>query len=299
LRTAWLSILTLAALAAFAQPDISGDTQPPPPPPPPPPPGVVVFSTLVGPDAQIAVMNEDGANRRPLVPRACLYPSLSSDGKRVAYCASVDNTYQVFVANVDGTHETQVTRGATSCWSPAFAGDNHLVYVGTEHGNMNLVLINVDGAGQRALTTDPADDLAPRVSRGGKLVAFARRTTPDVADIWVLNLATGAETQVTTSKARSWGPSFSRDGAKLIFYSNVTGTNQLYIRDLAAKVTAKVSPDAAQADVNGRFAPDGRIIFVRGNGDARRLWIMNPDGTGAVRLSGDATTDYDPDCGPG
>jgi hypothetical protein len=264
--------------------------------------GVVVYSTVGGRGSQVAMSNVDGTKRRIIVPRTVMYPAISRDGTRIAYCATVGAKYQVFVANIDGTNEQQVTKSLEHCWNPVFSADGRIAYVHTANGSMDLYSVNADGTGERVLTGGPTDDAAPRLSPDGKLLAFARRATKnptDPAEIWLLDIAAGKLTQLTDLKARSWSPCFNADGTKLVYYSNTTGINQIYVMDLATKVSTKVSADDNLADINARFATDGRIIFVRGAAATRRLWIMNGDGTGARMISDDRTADYDPDCGPG
>ena len=110
---------------------------------------------------------------------------------------------------------------------------------------------------------------APQISPDGKQVAY-QVTSVDLAAnktstaIWVA-AADGQSPprQVTASGKRDANPRWSPDGTKLLFESNRSGTNQLYILDLAAGGEAKQLTKISTGAENGIWSPDGsHVAFV-------------------------------------
>ena len=114
-------------------------------------------------------------------------------------------------------------------------------------------------------------------------------------------LGTGKTTRMTDHPAFDHGPAWSPDGKKILFASDRSGVEDLYLLeaddpetpDLTKAARFKVtqltkSPEEESA---ASFAPKGdRIAFLRSG----QLWTMNPDGTGAkVLVSAAKVVSYD------
>ena len=103
-------------------------------------------------------------------------------------------------------------------------------------------------------------------------------------DLYIQAASAGAWTRVTSGPAWDREPTWSRDGASIVFSSDRAGNFALWrlavAADLAAspsqpeRLTTSTEPDAEPA-----ASSDGRILFVRGRGSAARLWVRARDGT--------------------
>ena len=80
-------------------------------------------------------------------------------------------------------------------------------------------------------------------------------------DIWLLDLATHQNTQLTTG-GYSDNPAWSPDGRLLTFAYHRAGTVDLYTRDITTQLTERVTTDPA-ADILPAYAPSGNLYFVR------------------------------------
>lgn len=140
--------------------------------------------------------------------------------------------------------------------------DEALVSWGARHGE------------PRQLTTGPYDASSPAWSPDGTRIAFtSNRSQPDPDatnnnDIWTIDVATGALSQVTTDPGNDHSPVWSPDG-RSIAYVHVPVDPPVYATPRA--MTTALSGGAPR-DWTGRFdrhvagppvwAPDGRALYV-------------------------------------
>jgi YD repeat-containing protein len=96
----------------------------------------------------------------------------------------------------------------------------------------------------------------------------------------------------------AFSPSFAPAGRKLLFHSGQTVTGRLFEADLDERgqpsrvvpilATPTSGVAAAARDYHVRFSPDGRLIAFDSDRDGQRgVYVSDPDGSRATRLSGD------------
>ena len=108
-------------------------------------------------------------------------------------------------------------------------------------------------------------------------------------DVYVVTLATGLQTRLTTAAEVDGFAHWSPDGTRIAFLSwrdNVGGA-QVYVMNADGTSQQRLTFDQASSP-NG-WSPDGtRILFqsIR-NGQPMQVYMMNADGTNQVNLSND------------
>lgn len=160
----------------------------------------LIFTSTMDGDIELYTMNVDGTGLRRITHRVGYDGGawFSPDGKQIVWRAAYPKTaadtadYQrllgqrmvrparteVFVANVDGTNQRQVTNLGGANFAPVFTPDGKKIIFSSnyEHprsGNFDLFLINVDGTGLEKVTTHADFDSFPMFSYDGKLLVWA------------------------------------------------------------------------------------------------------------------------------
>lgn len=163
-----------------------------------------------------------------------------------------------------------------------------VAFVRGEGTRETLMAMNPDGSGVVSLNVQ---GWGPHVSPDGRKVLF---TTPDGA-IGVLDLATGTKTVLGPGIWGRWSP----DAKKILFWSDITGTKELWTINPDGSGAAQLS-DGGDGYHEGDWSPDGsRIVFRRVTGpNGGDLWSINADGTGAAVLFAGDRMDVNPRWSP-
>ena len=119
--------------------------------------------------------------------------------------------------------------------------------------------------------------------RGVRDPAFAsdgRLVVSIDGDLYVQASGGGAWARLTSGPAWDREPAWARDGSSIVFSSDRGGTFQLWRVAVPSNGTAEPEriTSASEPDAEPSVGSDGRIVFVRGRGDAARLWTRARDG---------------------
>jgi Tol biopolymer transport system component len=234
-------------------------------------------------------------------------PSWSPDSIRLAFArkGSGDEDFDVFVQRGDGGgNARRVTRGSASDRQPAWGPLGEIAFTRTIRSEHTTQIFKArdDGTGVTQLSTAPPEryDASPAWSPSGDQLAFVSNRTGGFPEIWTMNSNGGAQRQVTGNACIDENPSWKPDGSEIVFERLCPGgTSDIFRRNLASGVEVAVTntPDSDHQPV---WSPTGnRIVFTRfptGGGD-KELFVVNPDGTGALAVAPAPGADLAPDWG--
>ena len=179
-------------------------------------------------------------------------PNWSPNGKQIVFASNADGNFDLYRISIDGGIATQLTHTASPVqnlqpdWHP---NGNSIVFSrsgvpGTLTGtSTGLYRIALDGSlsGAVRLTKGPRD-VSPAWSADGSQIAFQSNRSGN-NDVYILNVATGSVTQVTTSPAADLQPAWSPDSTSLVYVSRASGATELWAIDLSA---ASIAPRPRQ-----------------------------------------------------
>jgi len=171
-----------------------------------------------------------------------------------------------------------------------------------------LCVMNADGTGMRTLVPGPVALIPPSWSPDGTRLAFERAADADHSIHIVAADGTGETTLVERGQQPAWSP----DGTRIAFADDQAGTGQIFLIDPDGSGLVRITD--GPHDKSPAWSPDGRrIAFSSGRAGkpefvpdpARRdpeldpqtnlrpprpaddIYVMQADGSGAVRLTDD------------
>jgi TolB protein len=127
------------------------------------------------------------------------------------------------------------------------------------------------------LTAGSWQDITPALSPDGNQLAFASNRKGQW-DIFMLDLASGEISQLTTSLAYDSAPSFSPDGLWLAYESYIDENLELVIAPIDGSQDAIRLTNNQAADSSPVWSPKGRqIAFVSSREGRNHIWIADLD----------------------
>jgi Tol biopolymer transport system component len=194
--------------------------------------------------------------------------------------------------------------GCIAPHDPALSPDSQtVVFLGQSSSNMcyDLRLMEVDGGSKDSLwrCADHPNEFAarPAFSPSGRTIIY-----DDAADVWTMSLYGTELKRVVDWGQLQYQPSYSPDGASILFTSEGTpdGTrfppdpvsadrSAIYRTDRDGSNPVKLTDHGEFARMSAAtFSPDGtQIAFegVRAGAHDSNVYVMNADGSNALRLS--------------
>lgn len=270
-----------------------------------------------GPAKQdIYVMNADGTGQTRLttdVGDDC-NAEWSPDGSKIVFQSLRNGSYyQVYAMNVDGTNQLNKSNGLSADYQPSWSPNGSKIAFASERdhaGAPSIYSMNTDGSSQTRLTfsSELVRDEQPVWSRNATKIAFVS-TRDGNKEVYVMNADGSNQVRLTNTLENDDSPSWSPDGAQIVFRSererdsydpiqqlwtmNADGTNQALIASNEAgdyspswNASGNQPPVASSGGPysgviaqnvpfsgNGSFDPDGSISTYS--------WSFGDGGTGA------------------
>jgi len=126
----------------------------------------------------VYVMNADGSGLRQVTRGhlAELSPTLSPDGKSLAFTSFDRGLFQIFRSRLDGTRRRVLSNQTTNCQNAEWSPTGRFIVFECQLGG-GLVIMRADGSGERRLTTAARtiDSSLPGRRTGSRSCSRARR----------------------------------------------------------------------------------------------------------------------------
>ncbi len=233
-------------------------------------------------------------------------PSVSPDGKRVAYWGLLPDTGQrdIWTVRIDGTGVVPVTADAPVDWNPVWSPDGSFLYFSSDRGgSLNLWRVPMDQSTGEVL--GPPEPITTP-SRWSGQTAFAadgasfvftsldRRANLSVVGVDPASGRTTGPPEPITRGNRSYQwVSPSPDGA-WIAVATTDGQEDIWVIGRDGSEVRRLTDDPSR-DRGVQWSPDGsRIAFYSDRSGKYELWSIHPDGSGLEQLT---TTDIWADFG--
>ena len=215
------------------------------------------FQAIIDGNSHPFRMDRDGKNKRDLTKDSQEFAygfSASPDGRKIAYHKS----YQVYVADADGSNAHKVPTGQPFNFAPQWSADGrHLLFVAGEHHNCHPYVVDSNGNGFRKLAdrggyegviafldvpdfhTGSSD--IPVWSTDGRSVIYTAKAGKNV-ELYRVTLEGRSERLTQTPEGSlHYHPVPSPDGRSLAYGSKRDGVRQLYVMRLADRSEYRIT----------------------------------------------------------
>jgi serine/threonine protein kinase/Tol biopolymer transport system component len=227
-------------------------------------------------------------------------PTLSPDGKMIAFLAEDQGQNDLFVGRVAGGGRIRLTNDVAGKGDPRFSPDGERILftrVASETGTPELWMVPTLGGQSVRLLRDATDGVW---SPDGARVGFVLRR-PGQGDALATAAADGTDLHIVLPSNATYPffryPTWSPDGAKLVVVWGTGGVSgELWLVPLTGGSPRRLLKDAAGVFSNQPvFTPDGSGIIHQSNRDgATNLWILFLEGNRLVRLTNGPGPDESP-----
>ena len=225
-------------------------------------------------------------NLTPNTPSQDVDPSISNDGRKVAFASNRDGDFEIFTLDIYTGTLTKVTdntvRDAEPAWSPDGTRLAYEEQVTRSTGtDVDIFTKLADGTGGASNVTNvTSNDRTPSWSPDGAKLAYTRDRS-----IEVLTLSTGVSTTIVSSADQNIKPNWSPDGNRIVFQSNafVAGSTDFEIWTSRSSDSGDLRhlTDNTFEDGDAAYSPDGsRIVLIRNNFGDYNIYTMSSQNDG-------------------
>jgi len=248
-----------------------------------------------------------------------------SNSGKITFASNRDGIAQIYSTNQDGSSLSRLTTNAANNESPRWSPNNSRIVFQSDRDNVfsgsaDIYVMNADGSGQTRLTSVVYDDSAPVWSPDGTKIAFQSMRNGVNYQVYVMSADGSGQINISNSAANDIQPSWSPDGTKIAFASdrdhagfssiyvmNANGTSQMRLTFSGSEfrdeqpawspVGMKLAFTSTRDSVVETWQEtddNGAILIRTAIRSNKEVYLMNADGSAALRLTNTLENDDSP-----
>jgi eukaryotic-like serine/threonine-protein kinase len=187
---------------------------------------------------------------------------------QIAYASNISGVPQIWIVNIDGTGQNQITNMPEGACQPDWAPDGtRLVFISPCSSNQeiypgaSLFIIDKDGSNLTPLPTMPGGDFDPAWSPDGETIAFTSLRDYNRPQIYAIRLLDYSIIPISNNLVRDLQPSWSKDGEKIAFITTRRGPSQVWTMKSDGSDPVLLSRSGDKKNSHPVWSPDSQVIL--------------------------------------
>jgi TolB protein len=211
---------------------------------------------------------------------------------RILMVGTLNGHKELYVCDADGSGLLRLTDDKSVSVGPKWGpkGDE-FVYTSFLSRFPDVYLVDVASGRRKCIARYPGLNSSASLAPNGHSVALTLSKDGN-PDIFVKNLSSGRLTRITAMRhSAQASPSWSPDGRRLVFVSDVSGSPQLYLVDSDGGAPRRITTRGSE-NVDPDWGANGLITYSSRVEGRYSICVINPD-TGDFRQVSPRDADYD------
>jgi Tol biopolymer transport system component len=215
-------------------------------------------------------------------------PSVSPDGRRIAFVGRRGGRDRLFVIDIDGTHEREVKGASTDARMPRWSTTGELLFSGAGADTGKVFAVNID-TGKPRLVVSVAGR-SPNLSPDGTRVLYLVGPWTSTALVVVDTDGSNART-LAGGRTTAWNGTWSPEGRRVAYtYGDSSHVLQVHVVGVDGRgdqAVTHTTADQGSAQMPA-WSPEGRRLALQVNHaqtHSSEIWIVDLSNGGVHRLS--------------
>lgn len=246
----------------------------------------MAFVSTVDGNKEIFTCDFDGQNIKQLTfhNSITLSPSLSSDGKWLAYVSYAKGKPDIYIKNLQDNRGAVVNSKGMNISPDWMPGQLKLAASLSFSGDQEIYLLTINGEVIKRLTDSLGIDVSPRFSPDGQKIAFTskRAGTPQ---IFTQDVDSGNAKRLTFNGLNNTSPAWSPDGKKIAYVGIEKNDINIFVMSIDSGAPVQLTADSGDNE-DPVWSPDGSMLAFTSTreGGVPRIFVMNASGADQRKL---------------